>query len=696
MSTHADRPANHLAGETSPYLLQHVHNPVDWWPWGEEALRLARETQRPIFLSVGYSACHWCHVMERESFEDARIAVFMNEHFVNIKVDREERPDIDQIYMNAVQALTGQGGWPMSVWLTPDLGPFYGGTYFPPEDRYGRPGFLSVLQGVANAWQARRDDVARAASELTDQLRAMASVPRSEGPLDVGLLDRAARHLARAFEPIHGGFGSAPKFPHPMDLKILLRQYARTGDSHARHMVRYTLDKMSRGGIFDHLGGGFARYSTDNRWLVPHFEKMLYDNALLTSVYVETFQLTHDPDLAEVARSTIDYVLGRMPDPEGPFYSTEDADSEGVEGKFYVWDIDEIESTLGPNRTATFAYVYDVRKDGNWEHKNILNMPRSMGEAARALGREEAHLRREMAECRADLLAVRDRRVPPGKDTKILTSWNGLMIATLADAAHALDAPHYLDSAEKAAAFVLDRIRDRDGRLFHAYKDGRARFRGCLDDYAALIDGLTRLFEATGQARWLEAALELTEIMVADFADPEGGFFYTGEGHEALIARQKDVYDNATPSGNGLAAIALARLSALTGRDDLRRLALETLAAARIVLEEAPSAAGQSLIALDFLLGPVREVALFAGKDEAEARAVLREVAGAFRPHKVVAPAFGPPSDEVTRLVPSLADRGAIDGKTTTYVCVKAVCQLPIMGLTGLAEALGPFLEAPR
>ncbi len=426
---------NRLGRETSPYLLQHAHNPVDWYPWGDEAFAIARREGKAIFLSVGYSACHWCHVMERESFENPDIAALMNEHFVNIKVDREERPDVDQIYMAAVQAMTRHGGWPMSVFLTPDGQPFYGGTYFPPEDRHGMPGFPRVLVSVARAWSERRDEIAAAAGQMTQQLQGLGRIatPTEAGTLTESLLDNAFRALSQAFDPRFGGFGDAPKFPHPMDLRVLLRHHHRTGDPTSLEMVRHTLDHMARGGIYDHLGGGFARYSTDDRWLVPHFEKMLYDNALLCSAYLEAYQLTGEPEYCRVVRETLDYVLDRMTSPEGAFYSTEDADSEGEEGKYYVWSLAEVQEVLGPDRARVFATVYDVTEQGNWEHKNILNLPRTLAQSAALLGRDEQDLREELRASQRALLEVRERRVPPGKDTKVLTSWNGLMLAALAD-----------------------------------------------------------------------------------------------------------------------------------------------------------------------------------------------------------------------------------------------------------------------
>jgi uncharacterized protein len=683
-------PTNRLAGETSPYLLQHAHNPVDWYPWGPEALERAKAEDRPIFLSVGYSACHWCHVMERESFENPDIAALMNAHFVNVKVDREERPDIDNIYMAAVQAISGHGGWPMSVFLTPDQRPFYGGTYYPPQDRQGMPGFARVLDSVAHAWKERRDEIVASAGEMTAQLEGLAGKLPDGEELNAKVLENAYRKLSRSFDPTHGGFGSAPKFPHPMDIKVLLRQFARTGDAVALSMARLSLDKMARGGIYDHLGGGFARYATDDRWLVPHFEKMLYDNALLASAYLEAFQASQDPEYARVARETFDYILGRMTDPSGGFYSTEDADSEGVEGKYYVWTLAEVRQILGETRTKAFTYVYDVTESGNWEHATILNMPKTLVQAAKMLGRDENELRRELAEDRAKLLDIREKRVPPGKDTKVLTSWNGLMIGALAEGSRVLDEPRYRAAAGRAAAFVLGSMRASDGRLLRSYKDHQAKFNAYLDDYANFIDGLTRLFEATGEPRWIESALDLARILSEEFSDPAGGggFFYTGKSHEPLIARQRDAMDQATPSGNAMAATALARLAALTGRDDLRETAKAALESVGGVLQQYPTAAGQSLIALDFQLSPSREIAVIGSDDRSEFDAVLKMIYGKFLPNKVVAPAAQPPENQLTELVPLLRDRPVREGRTTIYVCEHFQCKAPVVGVEGLEGAL--------
>ena len=682
----SERSANRLAGETSPYLLQHAHNPVDWYPWGPEALARAKKEDRPIFLSIGYSACHWCHVMEHECFENPKISALMNEHFVNIKVDREERPDLDQVYMTAVQAITGQGGWPMSVFLTPGLEPFYGGTYFPPIDARGMPGFPRVLLSVQRAWEERREEILKSAGELTGRLRAMSRVEAGEGDLEVALLDSAARNLLRAFDLRDGGFGGAPKFPHPMDLKVLLRHHARTGDSQSLHAVTLSLDKMSRGGIYDHLAGGFARYSTDDRWLVPHFEKMLYDNALLTSTYLEAYQLTRNEEYRRVAEETINYVLGRMTSELGGIYATEDADSEGVEGKYYVWTLAEVENILGAERAKVFTEVYDVTTSGNWEHQNILNLPRPLEHVAKMLGRDVPELRESLARDRRALLEVREKRIAPGKDTKVLTSWNGLMIAALAEASRVLCDARSLNAAEKAAEFLLKNMRTIDGRLLHSYKDEQAKFNGYLDDYANLIDGLTRLYEVCALPRYLEAAIELAGVMIEEFADSEGGgFYYTGKSHEALIARQKDAYDNATPSGNAMAATALLRLGRLAGRADLEEAGRASLKSVRQVMEKTPSAAGQSLVALDFALAEPLEFVVISGSDQQEFESTLDAIYSRFLPNKVVASR----TRSVGASVPLLEDRPARDSvRTTIYLCESHTCLAPIEGLKGLEKVL--------
>jgi uncharacterized protein YyaL (SSP411 family) len=683
---------NRLAHETSPYLRQHAHNPVDWYPWGPEALERARQLDRPVFLSVGYSACHWCHVMEHESFEDPEIGKLLNDHFVSIKVDREERPDLDQIYMAFVQESTGHGGWPMSVFLTPEAKPFFGGTYFPPDDRYGgrMPSFRRVLLSVVDWWRHQRDKIEQAAGQNGEALQALSGMGTGAGgDLGPDLLRSVPAALGRLYDPTHGGFGSAPKFPHSMDLRVLLRAGKRFGDDQALHMVRHTLERMAMGGIYDHLGGGFHRYSTDARWLVPHFEKMLYDNALLVPVYLEAYQATGEPFYRRVAEETLAYVRREMTGPEGAFYSTQDADSEGVEGKFYVWSAREVEEVLGKDLADTFASAYDVTPEGNWEGHNILHRGHTDAQDARLLGLPEAELQRRLAEGRRKLFEVRGRRVWPGRDEKTLTSWNGLMIAALAQAAQALDEPAYAADAARAADFLLGRMRTADGRLLRTTSAGaQPKLNGYLEDYSFLIDGLVSLYEATFAPRWLEAALGLTDVMLEQFWDPaEGGFFYTGRDHEALIARTKDPQDNAVPSGNSMAVTALLRLAKLTGRADLLERAERTLRLFRGLLDH-PMAAGQWLTALDFYLGPVQEFAVVGDPAGADTKRVLRAIRGGFRPNRVVAlkPA-GAEGAAAERAVPLLAGKTA-DGAVTTYVCQDFTCQAPLVGAEAAEAAL--------
>jgi uncharacterized protein YyaL (SSP411 family) len=686
---------NRLAGETSPYLRQHQHNPVDWYPWGPEALQRARELDRPIFLSIGYSACHWCHVMEHESFENPEIAHILNDNFVSIKVDREERPDLDQIYMASVQMFTGQGGWPMSVFLTPDLRPFTGGTYFPPEDRYGRPGFRRILLMLADAWRQRRGEIDRAAGEITEHLQGVGQLRHDPGELTPDLLRQAAVHLGRNFDSTHGGFGSAPKFLHTMDLRVLLRAHQRFDLEQPSQMVRLTLDRMSQGGIYDQLGGGFARYSTDERWLVPHFEKMLYDNALLVGCYLEAFQITRDPFYQKIIEETLGWVQREMTSPEGPFYSTLDADSEGEEGKFYVWTAQEIQSLLGEREAGLFCAFYGVQQRGNWddphhpgEPKNILHQARSLDEVARREGCSEAEVAERLDAARRVLFAARERRIRPGLDDKILTAWNGLMIAAFAQAAAVLDRGDYLRAASRAADFLLTRMRDDRGRLLRTCTVGRpARLNAYLEDYSYLIDALVSLYEASFEVRWLRAALGLAEVMVEQFwDDQEAVFFFTGRDHETLIARGKDPYDNATPSGNAMAVTGLLRLARLTGRADLLDRAAATLKLYGGVMGEHPSAVGQMLVALDFYLGPTREIAIVGDPGDPETTRALRAVRSGFRPNQVVA--LLAPGATVPSEVPLLVDKVPVNGKVTVYVCENFVCQAPLTGAEQVERAL--------
>ncbi len=613
---------NRLAQSNSPYLLQHAENPVDWQPWGREALDAAKAEAKPIFLSIGYSACHWCHVMAHESFEDPEIARRLNRDFVAIKVDREEHPELDQVYMEAVQALTGQGGWPLSVFLTPELEPFFGGTYWPPRPRGGMAGFGEVLAAVSDAWQHRREQAVQQAKTLTGWLRDTAEDGDGVGKRDAADRDQWSRLgdrdqwsrfymeawavLGRAFDPVHGGFGPAPKFPQPLTSRLLLQGWRSTRDEHLLAMVTTTLQQMAAGGIYDHLGGGFHRYSTDARWLVPHFEKMLYDNALLARCYLDAYQATGQMDFARVARETLDYVLRDMTDPAGGFASSEDADSEGHEGLFYLWTLDEIRSVLGAERAESFAHAYDVTEEGNFEGRNILNLAKTIPQSAAILGRQPAELATDLAESRRRLLEVRGRRIRPGRDDKVLASWNGLMIDALARAGAVLGEPRYSEAAARAADFLLSPQGLRaDSRLRHCWRRGRADIDGLLEDYASLAGALVTLYETRHEDRWLDEATGLADAILDRFTDREhGGFFTAAADHGSLIVRKKDVLDSAVPSGGGLATAALLRLSQLRDRDDYFHAAEASLRSAAGLLHEAPLGACQMLLALDHYLWP--------------------------------------------------------------------------------------------
>jgi uncharacterized protein YyaL (SSP411 family) len=655
--------------------LQHAHNPVDWFPWGEEALSRAKAEDKPILLSIGYSACHWCHVMERESFEDPGTAQVMNQGFVNIKVDREERPDLDGIYMQAVQAMTGHGGWPMTVFLTPDGVPFYGGTYFPPEDRHNLPSFTRVLQAIENAWRDRRQEVLASASQLREQLSQKLVPAPSRTVPDASLLDHATRGLLQQFEPTYGGFGHAPKFPQPMAIEFLLRQWRRTGDMQALSAAEHTLQQMARGGMFDHLGGGFHRYSTDAEWLVPHFEKMLYDNAQLARAYLMGYQATGNAFYRTIAELVIDYVLRDLTDPSGGFYSTEDADSEGEEGKFYVWRPAELRELLGDEDARLFGAFYDVTDNGNFEHgASILHMPETPAAVASRVGVPEAQLLEALERGRTVLFEARERRVRPGRDEKVLASWNGMMLRALAEAGRILQQPTYIAAARTNAEFLLSQMRGADGRMLRTWKPGHAaRLNGYLEDHANVADGLVALYEATFERRWLEAAVELADAMLERFADAEnGGFFDTSSDHEQLITRPKDLFDNATPSGNAVAADVLLRLAVLTGNVEYQRAAQGVLDLLQEPMGRYPLGFARSLSALDFLVGSPKEVVIIGDQTAADTQALLRAVYEGFVPNKVVA-GDGPSAASI----PLLEGRESRDGKATAYVCQHYVCQAP-------------------
>ena len=670
---------NRLADESSPYLLQHAENPVDWYPWGEEALSRARDEDKPIFLSIGYSACHWCHVMEHESFEDEAIAAELNKNFVCIKVDREERPELDQIYMTAIQIMSGRGGWPMSVFLTPDQKPFYGGTYWPPTAKMGMPGFDQVIAAVTDAWQNRREQAIEQSQKLTEGIEQyIGRAPESDTVASEQLLLEAAARLEHSFDFTHGGFGQAPKFPHPASLQVLLRVWHRTGRDGLLDMVKLNLDKMAAGGIYDHLAGGFARYSVDERWLVPHFEKMLYDNAQLVGIYVDAFCVTNDARYAKVVRETCDYILGYMTDEQGGFHSTEDADSEGEEGKFYVWSPDEIEHILGKDAAEKLCYVYDVTAAGNFEGKSILNLPKTIAQCASLKGWDVDSLKRELAEFRTKLLAARDQRIRPGKDDKILASWNGLMIEAMAKASSALGEPRYLAAAEMAASFVLEHMRTDDGRLFHSWRHGKAKFSGFLDDYACMIDALVSLYQVSSNEPWIDEAFLLAAVVQKHFKDPDGGaYFYTPDDHEDLITRHKDLHDSAVPSGNAKLATAFMRLGKLSGRADLVSAARQIVESNLGLIEQSPQAAGQMMIALDMDLGPYPEIVIVGDRQPVEA--VLGSLFTKYIPNFALAvrSAADAPDGSI-HLNPIFIGREPHPGSPAIYICEKFVCQAPI------------------
>jgi uncharacterized protein YyaL (SSP411 family) len=664
--------ANRLAGETSPYLLQHRDNPVDWYPWGEEALSRARDEDRPILLSIGYSACHWCHVMEHESFEDAETAAYMNEHFVNVKVDREERPDVDALYMEAVQTISGQGGWPMTVFLDPEGVPFYGGTYFPPDEGRGMPSFRMVMEAVVDAFERRREEIGERAPEMRARLGAIGQFEPAAEPPEAAMLEEAVERLLMAVDVERGGFGGTPKFPPALALELLLAR----GEPEP---VERTLDAMLAGGIYDQLGGGFARYSVDAAWQIPHFEKMLYDNALLARTYLHGWQALGHERYRRVCEETLDWALREMRGPEGGFYSALDADSEGEEGRFYIWTPKEIRDVLGdatpgttfpPQQIEGLIQFYGVSEGGNFEGRNILHLAGGIG-ASEPEG---------LGAMRRALYDTRAKRIWPGLDDKCLASWNALMIAALAEAGAVLERDDYLDAARSCAGFVWEEMRDSDGNLLRTYKDGRAHLNAYLEDHAYLLEALLTLYEATFEQQWFERARALAETTIARFGDPErGGFFSTSDDHESLIARRKEIGDHPIPSGNSSAAMALLRLSALTGERSYEQQAESVFHLFAKPATQHPESFAHLLRAIDFHLAPTKEVALI-GDDLAELATVVRSK---HRPHLVLA--GGPEGTETPQL---LQLRTAVDNKPTAYVCEHFTCQTPTTDPKHLNELL--------
>jgi len=688
---------NHLIDETSPYLRQHAHNPVEWYPWGPEAFERAQRENKPIFLSIGYSTCHWCHVMAHESFEHPEVARLMNEAFVSIKVDREERPDIDNVYMSACQVMTGSGGWPLSIIITPDKKPFFAATYIPREGRFGLIGMMELIPHIRELWATRRGEALSLSNEIATVLQQTSQDTPGE-ELNAATLELTYEQLAKRFDGQHAGFSSAPKFPTPHNLLFLLRYWKRGGNKAALDMVEKTLQAMRRGGIYDHVGFGFHRYSTDSQWLVPHFEKMLYDQAMLAMAYIEAYQATGKEDYGNTAREIFTYVLRDMTAPEGGFCSAEDADSEGEEGKFYLWTQEEVRQALG-NEEADFGIkVFNIEKDGNFTEQaagrrngvNILNLRKTLGELASDLNLPKHDLQKHLEVIRQKLFAYREKRVHPMKDDKILTDWNGLMIAALAKGAQAFDEPEYAEAACRAADFILGNMRKPDGRLLHRYRDGRAGLEANLDDYAFLVWGLIELYEAIFGARHLEVALELTSDMVRHFWDEDGGGFYlTPDDGESLFVRKKEIYDGAIPSGNSVAMLNLLRLGRMTATSDLEEKAARIGSAFSGSVKQSPSAHTQLMVALDFGVGPCYEVVI-AGKAQAEdTKAMAKALRTRFLPNKVVLLNPGErESPEIAKLAEFTKSQLSIDGRATAYVCMNYNCKLPTTDINKMLELL--------
>ncbi|UCH82586.1 MAG: thioredoxin domain-containing protein [Candidatus Latescibacterota bacterium] len=688
---------NRLAAEKSPYLLQHADNPVDWYPWGDEAFETAVREDKPVFLSIGYSTCHWCHVMEHESFEDSTVAALMNDAFINVKVDREERPDIDNVYMMAAQLVTGGGGWPLTVIMTPDKKPFFVATYIPRDNRYGRTGMLQLIPQIQAAWRDRRDEIHQHAQKITEGLGGMFDRRAGDEPLGADVLSAAFDQMSQRYDEANGGFGSAPKFPTPHNLLFLLRYWKRTGNERALEMVEQSLERMAAGGIYDHLGYGFHRYSTDQKWFAPHFEKMLYDQALLVMAYTEAYLATGKDDYKRVAEEVIHYVLRDMTDEKGAFYSAEDADSEGIEGKFYLWTESEIVDLLGTGEGRFFVDLFGVEPQGNFSEEiaaaNILFLRRPLAAVAKEKGVTEDDLRDRTDACRQTLLAARGTRPRPYKDDKILTDWNGLMIAALAKAARAFDNADYAGRAGRAADFILEEMRDRDGRLIHRYRDGEAAKRASIDDYAFFVWGLIELYEATFDIGRLKTAIALTTDMRRDFWDTDnGGFWFTPQDGEQLIVRVKEIYDGAVPSGNSVAALNLLRLGRMTADAELEELASQIGRVFHADVTRGPSAHTLLMAAVDFGVGPSYEVVIVGDPGGTDTRDMRNAIYQRYLPSSVIL--FKPNDSDGSDIeggAEFVAPHRAIDGRATAYVCMNYACKLPT---TVIADMLGLLGES--
>jgi uncharacterized protein len=666
---------NHLIKETSPYLQQHAHNPVDWYPWGDEALERARSEDRPILLSIGYSACHWCHVMAHESFENEAIALLMNNNFINIKVDREERPDLDAIYMEAVQSLTGAGGWPLTVFLTPDMKPFYGGTYFPPEDRPALPGFPSVLKAVADAYKRRRGQVVQASTQMTAALNKDFGHPAEQKELAHNTLETAYLSIRKDFDSVNGGFGPAPKFPQPLVLEFLLRHYYRTGNQEALEMAAFTLDKMAGGGIYDQLGGGFHRYSTDSRWLVPHFEKMLYDNALLSRLYLHAYLVTRKPLFKKICEGTLDYILREMTGPQGYFYSSQDADSEGEEGKYYVWTLAEIQEALGEKNSRLVSSYYGVSPEGNFEGRNILHI----------VDQSKAGALEVSTELKNKLLTGRGRRVRPDTDRKMLASWNALVLDSLSEAAGALNRSDYLIAAEKNASFLMQSL-TVEGYLKHVYHQGQFRIEGYLEDYAGVIEGILKLQISTFSGQWLIQAVRLADIMIGLFwSEAEGLFYDNSSRHQTLVARPRSLNDGALPSGASTATWVLMKIAWLTGDERMSRIAIRSLQLVQSLVTRYPLGFANWLCALDFYLSKSKEIILVGPREFPDTQQLFQVLSNSFLPH---AQLITLDPREQTPPFKVLEYKSMINNQPTVYLCENYTCRTPVTDPESLKELL--------
>jgi uncharacterized protein YyaL (SSP411 family) len=674
---------NRLIDQSSPYLLQHAHNPVDWYPWGAEAFDRAQKEGKPVFLSIGYSTCHWCHVMETESFENEQIAKIMNEHFICIKVDREQRPDVDRIYMNAVTMMTGSGGWPLSLFLTPDGKPFYGGTYFPPKDMFGRVGFERVLLSIADSWKNRRAELVDSAGKISEFLKSPQTDQSEEIKLSPDMLKNAFNYFRDSFDAVNGGFGVAPKFPQPTNLSMLMGYWYRTKDEQALRIVEKTLDEMAKGGIYDHIGGGFHRYATDTQWLVPHFEKMLYDQALLSKAYLQAYKITGNKKYADIAKEVFDYVLRDMTDPKGGFYSAEDADSQGREGIFYLWQPKQIVSILGKDKARLFNAYYGVTEGGNFEEgKTILHVASS----AEQLEKNPKDIEKILAEAHGKIFKERQKRIRPHRDDKIVTAWNGLMISSLAYGGVALREEKYIEAAKNCAEFILS-TSYKDGRLMRYYRDGKVVEKAFLDDYAFMVMGLLDLYEATFDAKWLIEAKKLSQEMIELFADSEdGGFFLSGKDGEKLIAASRPSSDGAISSGNSVAALVLLKLGRLTMDQRFVEQGHKTLKVFSKQLEQSPGYSSVMLIALNFWLGPSQEIVISGDADSKDTKQMIELVQSKFLPNAVVL--LHEQGSAIEQIVPFVKNQIAIDNKATAYVCENYVCNKPTNSVNELKELL--------